>query len=145
MPDAHAGSGEQRCSRLLSFPPHPTPKPVLRRPLVAGVSRWSTVSSPSSADRPIGEPAANRRDPGSPREPGGVPGAMVLASRLAPVQEKRMKVALIVLWTLAAGVGLFLMVRSRIVTATAAMTRDAAEDPGSESPPDPPRDPSGPA
>lgn len=106
---------------------------------------WSTVSSPSSADRPIGEPAANRRDPGSPREPGGVPGAMVLASRLAPVQEKRMKVALIVLWTLAAGVGLFLMVRSRIVTATAAMTRDAAEDPGSESPPDPPRDPSGPA
>ncbi|MEE8628136.1 MULTISPECIES: hypothetical protein [Methylobacterium] len=56
-----------------------------------------------------------------------------------------MKVALIVLWTLAAGVGLFLMVRSRIVTATAAMTRDAAEDPGSESPPDPPRDPSGPA
>ena len=50
-----------------------------------------------------------------------------------------MKVALIVLWTLAAGVGLFLMVRSRIVTTTAALTRDAAQDP-----PDRPRDPPGP-
>lgn len=64
---------------------------------------------------------------------------MVLASRPAPVQERRMKVALIVLWTLAAGVGLFLMVRSRIVTTTAALTRDAAQDP-----PDRPRDPPGP-
>ncbi|KMO40153.1 hypothetical protein VQ02_08460 [Methylobacterium variabile] len=37
-----------------------------------------------------------------------------------------MKVALIVLWTLAAGVFLFLMVRARIVRATEALTRDAA-------------------
>ncbi|WP_165602303.1 hypothetical protein [Methylobacterium indicum] len=51
-----------------------------------------------------------------------------------------MKVALIVLWTLAAGVGLFLMVRSRIVTATTALTRDAARDAEDRprDPPDPP-------
>ncbi|WP_156295752.1 hypothetical protein [Methylobacterium aquaticum] len=45
-----------------------------------------------------------------------------------------MKVALIVLWTLAAGVGLFLMVRARIVRATEALTREAARD----TPPDRP-------
>ncbi len=39
-----------------------------------------------------------------------------------------MKVALIVLWTLAAGVGLFLMVRARIVRATEALTREAARE-----------------
>ncbi|BCM87072.1 hypothetical protein NS228_09030 [Methylobacterium indicum] len=65
---------------------------------------------------------------------------IALASRLAPVQERGMKVALIVLWTLAAGVGLFLMVRSRIVTATTALTRDAARDAEDRprDPPDPP-------
>lgn len=36
-----------------------------------------------------------------------------------------MKVALIVLWTLAAGVGLFLMVRSRIVRMTETLTQEA--------------------
>ena len=39
-----------------------------------------------------------------------------------------MKVALIVIWTLAAGVGLFLMVRARIVRATEALTREAARE-----------------
>lgn len=56
-----------------------------------------------------------------------------------------MKVALIVLWTLAAGVGLFLMVRARIVRATEALTREAAreriEPPPSGSPPDRPAGP----
>ncbi|WP_162561089.1 hypothetical protein [Methylobacterium terrae] len=53
-----------------------------------------------------------------------------------------MKVALIVLWTLAAGVGLFLMVRARIVRATEALTRKAArariDPPAPGSPPDRP-------
>ncbi|WP_171070045.1 hypothetical protein [Methylobacterium terricola] len=39
-----------------------------------------------------------------------------------------MKVALIVLWTLAAGVGLFLMVRARIIRATEALTREAERE-----------------
>ncbi|MET7245031.1 hypothetical protein ABZT49_16880 [Methylobacterium sp. EM32] len=51
-----------------------------------------------------------------------------------------MKVALIVLWTLAAGVGLFLLVRARIVRATEALTREAARDklPPPDAPPDHP-------
>ncbi|GJD52390.1 hypothetical protein OPKNFCMD_5155 [Methylobacterium crusticola] len=36
-----------------------------------------------------------------------------------------MKTALVVLWTLALGVGLFLMVRARIVRATQALAREA--------------------
>ncbi|MCF4125389.1 hypothetical protein [Methylobacterium sp. SyP6R] len=49
-----------------------------------------------------------------------------------------MKVALIVLWTLAAGVGLFLMVRSRIIRTTEALTREAEN--GRITPPDAPPD-----
>lgn len=51
-----------------------------------------------------------------------------------------MKVALIVLWTLAAGVGLFLMVRSRIIRTTEALTREAESGriAPSDSPPDRP-------
>jgi hypothetical protein len=51
-----------------------------------------------------------------------------------------MKVALIVIWTLAAGVGLFLMVRARIVRATEALTREAAREriAPSDAPPDRP-------
>ncbi|SFV11461.1 hypothetical protein SAMN02799631_05276 [Methylobacterium sp. 174MFSha1.1] len=51
-----------------------------------------------------------------------------------------MKVALIVLWTLAAGVGLFLLVRARIVRATEALTREAARErlPPPDAPPDRP-------
>ncbi|WP_156312205.1 hypothetical protein [Methylobacterium platani] len=54
-----------------------------------------------------------------------------------------MKVALIVLWTLAAGVGLFLMVRARIIRATETLTREAAREatgtpPAGEPPPDRP-------
>ncbi len=49
-----------------------------------------------------------------------------------------MKVALIVLWTLAAGVGLFLMVRSRIIRTTEALTREAES--GRIAPPDAPPD-----
>ncbi|MGE7418065.1 hypothetical protein [Methylobacterium tarhaniae] len=54
-----------------------------------------------------------------------------------------MKVALIVLWTLATGVGLFLMVRARIVRATEALTREAGRE--RIAPPDTPPDrPGGP-
>ncbi|MGX7703281.1 hypothetical protein [Methylobacterium sp. Gmos1] len=49
-----------------------------------------------------------------------------------------MKVALIVLWTLALGVGLFLMVRARIVRATETLTREAARE--RIAPPDAPSD-----
>ncbi len=90
-------------------------------------------------------PSDDGTDGRSPRFPAaagriGHPVMIALASRLAPVQERGMKVALIVLWTLAAGVGLFLMVRSRIVTATTALTRDAARDAEDRprDPPDPP-------
>ncbi|AWN54720.1 hypothetical protein [Methylobacterium sp. 17Sr1-1] len=69
-----------------------------------------------------------------------MPGTKALARRAAPVQEGRMKVALIVLWTLAAGVGLFLLVRARIVRATEALTREAARErlPPPDAPPDRP-------
>ncbi|MFH6780808.1 MULTISPECIES: hypothetical protein [Methylobacterium] len=65
--------------------------------------------------------AANRRN-------GAGQDGEAVARRAAPVQEGRMKVALIVLWTLAAGVGLFLMVRSRIIRTTESLAREAARE-----------------